>query len=144
MKRWVPQTPAPHPQRWQSRAEILKAHLDSLAPDELIQVRPDYYFWRYGPQSRNARKYDPNQPRVAAGNPDGGQWTSEGGDQASGDSLFRGIFGKARQYAASKMSLNACIALCAPLLERRQPPGSDRNEFDFRKCLNRCLGRLGQ
>ena len=24
-------------------------------------------------------KYDPNQPRVPAGNPDGGQWTDEGG-----------------------------------------------------------------
>ena len=29
-------------------------------------------------------KYDPNQPRVPAGNPDGGQWTS-GGGPASGD-----------------------------------------------------------
>jgi hypothetical protein len=26
-----------------------------------------------------ARKYNPDQPRVPAGNPDGGQWTSEGG-----------------------------------------------------------------
>src|SRR3712207_6683082 len=25
------------------------------------------------------RKYRPDQPRVPAGNPDGGQWTSEGG-----------------------------------------------------------------
>jgi len=24
------------------------------------------------------RKFDPNQPRAPAGNPDGGQWTSEG------------------------------------------------------------------
>jgi hypothetical protein len=24
------------------------------------------------------REYDPNQPRVPAGNPDGGQWTTEG------------------------------------------------------------------
>lgn len=29
------------------------------------------------------RKYDPNQPRVPAGNPDGGQWTSEGGGQGT-------------------------------------------------------------
>jgi hypothetical protein len=28
---------------------------------------------------RFARKYRPDQPRVPAGNPDGGQWTSEGG-----------------------------------------------------------------
>jgi HK97 family phage portal protein len=31
------------------------------------------------------RKYDPDEPRVPAGNPDGGQWTAEGGD-ASGAS----------------------------------------------------------
>jgi len=31
----------------------------------------------------DARKYDPNQPRVAAGHPDGGQWTraAGGGDR---------------------------------------------------------------
>jgi hypothetical protein len=35
-----------------------------------------------------ARKYSPDQPRVAAGNPDGGQWTdgSAGGGDAVGDS----------------------------------------------------------
>jgi hypothetical protein len=29
-------------------------------------------------------KYSPDQPRVPAGNPDGGQWTSEGGGGATG------------------------------------------------------------
>ena len=29
------------------------------------------------------RKYRPDQPRVPAGNPDGGQWTSEGGGAGS-------------------------------------------------------------
>lgn len=50
MVRWIPphsnQTPRFKP--WQSRAEILKQHLDSLSPDELRQVRPDYYWRRYG------------------------------------------------------------------------------------------------
>lgn len=27
----------------------------------------------------NAIKYDPNRPRAPAGSPEGGQWTSEGG-----------------------------------------------------------------
>jgi hypothetical protein len=31
-------------------------------------------------------KYSPNQPRVPAGNPDGGQWTSEGGSGSSSQS----------------------------------------------------------
>ena len=31
------------------------------------------------------QKYSPDQPRVSAGNSDGGQWTSEGGSNASND-----------------------------------------------------------
>lgn len=68
--------------RWQSRQQILKAHLDSLPPDQLLYVRPDYWAQRFGPaaaKDRYSRKYDPDQPRVPAGNSDGGQWTSETG-----------------------------------------------------------------
>jgi hypothetical protein len=36
--------------------------------------------------------------------------------------------------------MDECVNQCMHLLIRPQPPGSDRNEFDFRKCLNRCLG----
>jgi hypothetical protein len=84
MIRWTSTTPAPLPQRWQSRAEILKAHLDSLTPDELRRVRPDYYWLRFGYEAwkrEHARKanFNPNQPRVPADNSDGGQWTNEGG-----------------------------------------------------------------
>ena len=35
--------------------------------------------------ARDLRKYDPDEPRVPAGNPDGGQWTSEGGDGGAAD-----------------------------------------------------------
>lgn len=68
-------------ERWRSREEILKEHLDSLSPDELRRVRPSHYWLRYGLpawQREHARKYSPNQPRVPAGNPDGGQWTTDG------------------------------------------------------------------
>lgn len=83
MIRWTQTTPASPPQRWRSRAEILKAHLDSLPPFELLQVRPDYYALRFGAltsQLQVARKFDPNQPRVPAGNSDGGQWISGGAE----------------------------------------------------------------
>jgi hypothetical protein len=30
-------------------------------------------------------KYDPNQPRIPAGNPDGGQWTETGAGNATGE-----------------------------------------------------------
>src|SRR5215212_1824131 len=79
MKRWIPNTPTPAVKRWQSRGEILKAHLDSLSPDELRHVRPEYYWQRYGLPARQrelARKFNPDQPRVPAGSSDGGQWSS--------------------------------------------------------------------
>ncbi len=83
MIRWNPTRPAPPPQRWQSREEILKAHLDSLSPDELRSVRPDYYWLRFGYEAWKRDQtwkanFNPSQPRVPVGNPDGGQWTSEG------------------------------------------------------------------
>lgn len=79
--------------RWQTRGEILKEHLDSLSPDELRRVRPAYYWQRFGLpawQRRLAAKYDPSQPRVPAGNPDGGQWADGDGDGGSrlNDSLM--------------------------------------------------------
>jgi hypothetical protein len=100
-------------------------------------------------------KYDPNQPRVPAGNPDGGRWTEAGtnggidiaddagGDERAADAApsVEKILALAPRLAATRASMNRCVDLCYRLLERFQPPGSDRNEFDFRRCLNACLGR---
>jgi len=33
-----------------------------------------------------------------------------------------------------------CLDRCYPLLERRQLPGSDRNTWDFHKCMRKCMG----
>lgn len=84
MIRWTPPPALTTPQRWQSREEILKSHLDSLSSDELMRVRPYYWALRFGPVAWSAHHakaghpshYNPEQPRVAAGDPDGGQWTS--------------------------------------------------------------------
>ena len=98
------------------------------------------------------RKYDPDQPRVPAEQPGGGQWTSGPGsstvtDTPSGaenevpaDDLVGAILDVAQQLAAGRATLKECINLCYPILERYQPRRSDLNEFDFRKCLNACLG----
>jgi hypothetical protein len=102
MIRWTPTTPPLAPRRWQSRAEILKAHLESLSPLELLRVRPDLYALTWGWDFENKRYasgrlalyeemerragFNLNQPRVPAGNPDGGQWTSEGGSGGLNDS----------------------------------------------------------
>lgn len=45
---------------------------------ELANLR----LWVKFQRLRLALKYDPNQPRVPAGNPDGGQWTYDGGGSA--------------------------------------------------------------
>jgi hypothetical protein len=58
---------APSPRIEAERAELLA--LKALVAD----VRFTLALWRL------ARKYRPDQPRVPAGNPDGGQWTGEGG-----------------------------------------------------------------
>jgi HK97 family phage portal protein len=64
--------------------------------------------------------FDPNQPRVPRGNPDGGQWTR----------------------VAAVATKDECIELCYRLLERRQPSGTSLiNYWDFQKCLNECLGK---
>jgi hypothetical protein len=81
MIRWTSTRPSPPLERWQSREQILKAHLDSLSPDELRRVRADYYWLRFGQKAwlgKLARKanFDPNQPRD-----DHGRWVDAGGDQ---------------------------------------------------------------
>ncbi len=94
MKRWIQPNPPPPSTGWQSRAEILREHLASLSPLELLRVRPDLYAQTWGWDFKNKRYasgrlalyeelerragFNPNQPRVPAGNSDGGQWTSEG------------------------------------------------------------------
>jgi hypothetical protein len=72
------------------------AHL-WVRPDAYLFMPPDAprwygkdavrYFWPepepQPPRPTVDRKYSPDQPRVSAGNPDGGQWTSGGGSIAA-------------------------------------------------------------
>jgi hypothetical protein len=133
---------------------ILKQAHDALVR-EWEEVKREFY----------ARKFDSTQPRDDQGrwtDVGGGQWTAEpaateatGSEaeraatettgsgtaaQDSGDDLVQNILEKARKLTAGAADMKRCIDLCHPLLERFQRPGSDRNEFDFRKCLNACLG----
>src|SRR5256885_7211998 len=132
-------------ERWRSREEILREHLDSLSPEELRQVRPAEYWVKYGLpawQRECARKYDSDQPRVPAGNPDGGQWTSGGADSEDRGDVQRIVeMAKRLDLAARPDIYQQCLDLCYRLLERPQSPGSDRNTWDFHKCMNACLGR---
>jgi hypothetical protein len=113
------------------------------------------------------RKYREDQPRVPAGSGrESGRWTdgqstSDGGegagkdqsDAASNDPTDRlsrstdpevqKILALARQLrlAGGPQDYQKCLDFCYPLLERPLPRSSDRNTFDFHKCMNLCLGR---
>ena len=110
--------------KWQSRPEILKAHLDSLSPSELLKVRPDQYAIRFGSHNRSSsHKYDPDQPRVAAGNPSGGQWT-DGSDVESSSEEMLGMetFGAARRSGRSVAFCMTQYAVDGLLCRSLEPP----------------------
>jgi hypothetical protein len=78
------------PQAGRERAaEQASGSADSMLEAELLEYRRDLAKLRLDwelLEFAKARKYNPNQPRVAAGNPDGGQWTSgEGGSHPAAD-----------------------------------------------------------
>lgn len=58
-----------------------------MRPDAERYVRPDVFRWspRGGTDvGASERKFDPDQPRVPAGSPEGGQWTADGGSNQGG------------------------------------------------------------
>jgi hypothetical protein len=66
--------------------------------------------------------FDPDQPRVPRGHPDGGRWTR-----------IAGLSAKDR-----------CIEKCYPLLERPEPRGTSLiNSWAFHRCLNDCMASGG-
>lgn len=40
---------------------------------------------------------------------------------------------------AANPARRECVEQCSHLLERPQPPGSDRNQWDFHRCVNQCM-----
>lgn len=74
------------PEQWQSKARAIQAKIAGLSLDELLSGRraDGSSYLINGSSDRHG--YDANQPRVPAGHPDGGQWTS-GGRGSMGRSL---------------------------------------------------------
>ena len=82
--------------------------------------------------------YNPGQPRRRDGTPQSGWWSSN----RYFDDTDKIVAAAQRfRLAAFSERYSSCVDLCYPLLERRQPVGSDFNLWDYHKCLNRCLGR---
>jgi hypothetical protein len=68
------------PEQWRARARAIQHQLKGLMIAQLLRGGADAP--KHDPSiGGDGRGYDPNQPRVPAGHPDGGQWTN----QASGD-----------------------------------------------------------
>ena len=111
-----------------ARGLSLEAMLDSAADAVLEAGRRLVYQLNFGE----------DQPRVPAGQPDGGRWTS-GASEGSGESIF--AIAERLRLAGGSADWQACIELCYPLLERPSHPSSDRNTWDFHKCMNACLGK---
>jgi hypothetical protein len=65
----IPKTP----EEWRARARAIQERLDGLSIAELMRGAV-----KHGePSGQAGHGYDPNQPRVPAGHPDGGQWTNK-------------------------------------------------------------------
>jgi hypothetical protein len=60
------------PEEWRARARAIQERLEGLSIAELMRGVKEGE-----PSGRGEHGYDPNQPRVPAGHPDGGQWTNE-------------------------------------------------------------------
>jgi hypothetical protein len=103
------------------------------------------------PSLEKAAADDPEHPGWPAGTPGGkgGQFRPKDSAANASDqqtetrSDVQAIITTARRLdlAARPDAYQRCLDLCYPLLERRQPPGSDFNTFDFHKCMNACLER---
>lgn len=107
------------PEQLQLRAQAIEAELDGLSIAELMRGRPFAEPPRTGD---DARRYDPNQPRVPEGHPDGGQWTRGAGGRGTTPHALK-------SYAAArgrKKSVRYCAAqyaidrlMCLPVEPER-------------------------
>jgi hypothetical protein len=123
-------------ERWRSREEIRRDYLDSLTPEQLRQVDSSYYWYKYGlpaVQREQARKFDADQPRVPAGNPDGGQWTSG----AAGMGEFSTSFAAARRRGGSPAYCMAQYAVDALTCNAAEPASRRAT------CWRQAAERLG-
>jgi len=65
------------PEQWKARARAIQARLEGLSVDDLMRGGRVGEPPHLGVRGPHRRGYDPNQPRVPAGHPDGGQWTDD-------------------------------------------------------------------
>lgn len=65
------------PDEWRARARIIESQLDGLTIAELLRGGRAEAAKHGESAGSDPGEYDPKQPRVPAGHPDGGQWTNK-------------------------------------------------------------------
>jgi hypothetical protein len=66
------------PEQWKARGDAIRARLEGLSIDELMRGTHGVGPPHGGVPGQRRGSYDPNQPRVPAGDPKGGQFASKG------------------------------------------------------------------
>jgi hypothetical protein len=123
-----------------------------MLPDPSRWLQPDQSRWAM-PQP-DERKYSPNQPRVPAGNLDGGQWTNGGGGftndhQEAQDRLEQSLTTAPDQPSRSDLSQLQDIANGSLIRSRideawnaSNPYGTSLQEQGFWICRNETTGEF--
>jgi hypothetical protein len=114
------------PQSLEKRLEIMSAIRTLTAPDadeqvrkreadiaalrrNLERIRQDVLdLWCQCEPRSYVIKYSPDQPRVPAGNPDGGEWTSEGAGDHANDASDPADDGEATIVTAARQNQAEC------------------------------------
>jgi hypothetical protein len=82
------------PDEWRARQKAIESRLEGLTIDELMRGTD-----KLG-QSADHDGYNPNQPRVPAGHPDGGQWTGSNGTRLPSDEALDDSWIPSADFAA--------------------------------------------
>ena len=90
-----------------------------------------------GRRTDGGKEADGDKKPSAADASDGGKETGA----LSSDTAAILAVARRLKLAGRLTSYAECLNLCYPILERWKAAGSDRNTFDFHKCMNRCMNR---
>jgi hypothetical protein len=116
----------------QNEDERLRSRSGNLPLGKAAADDPEHPGWPAGTSGGKGGQFRPKDGAVNASD-----------QQAETGSDVQSIIATAKRLklAARPDAYQRGLDPCYPLLERRQPPGSDFNTFDFHKCMSACLAR---
>jgi len=155
LTRWYLRSPTDVEEERRAAAAGRYADFFGAHPQSPVPARSDTGPSASGdPQASQRGDMPPTRDRylsVAVGpgpSPDAGSWALDSTDTSAAGALgFATTQNTGSRQIASSPTKDQCIKQCTPLLERPQRPGSDRNRWDFHKCVNACMdpgGRLNR